>query len=361
MKLFGLVLLSLKLFDEVFSVPKNISPLASAFVDIKKSLEKKNRQIFIKNFGENRKVLESVLAASLENSQLSFRYEKLKKNQTNYKIDESGILIFDNLRSLSEFNYKTNFTNEGPKEWQFFVYIDKAKASEIKSAISETKVFMRQERLNLEDRSEIVNFQYFLIKEKEFFVLYTLVWYTQEKCGRQQLVEVNRFNKNTKKWKNQIFKIDKFDNFFGCKLMFFYDDIALPELGYNKIKNKIEGFQHDLILEISKVLNFTFEWVYGYNVTHLYRFLPVSLYLDRYISCINLCYEKHLTIGFSNDNPRRHLTEYYHTSARYFVVPPGHLFTGKNVKIKSKVKILNVNFFQVMKNLNFHSMNRLGF
>jgi hypothetical protein len=325
MKLFGLILLFLKLFDEVFGVDKSISPLASAFTDIKKSLEVNNRQISIQNFGDNRKVLKHVLTGASENSQLSFRHQKLKKNQTDYEIDESGIFIFDNLTSLSEFNYKTNFTNEGPKDWQFFVYIDKAKASGIKAAISETKVFQKKDNYNLEDRSEIINFQYFLIQEKDFFVLYTFVWYTQEKCGRQQLVEVNRFNKHTKKWTNLKFKIDKFDNFFECKLMFFYDDTVPPEIGLNKIKNKMEGFQNDLLVEISKVLKFSFEWNYGPNVTDLYRFLPISLYLNRDMFCVNFCYPY---VYDSKINPRRHLTEYYYTSARYFVVPPGPFLNG---------------------------------
>jgi uncharacterized protein YfcZ (UPF0381/DUF406 family) len=321
MKLFGLILLFLKLFDEVCGTDKNVSPLASAFVDIKKSLEEKNRQVSIQNFGDNRKVLESVLAEKSENSQLTIRHQKLKKNQTNYKIDDSGILIFDNLTSLSEFNYKTFFTNEGPKEWQFFVYIDKAKASEIKSAISETKVFKHADWYNKEDRSEIVNFQYFLTEENECFVLYTFVWYTQEICGRQQLFEVNRFDKNTKKWNNQNFKVDKFDNFFGCKLTFFCEYSGFPEIEYNWNKDEIEGFQHDLVMEISKVLNFTFEWVLYDKSNVSTRFTPILLYLVRQMSCNPICYPPHF-------NPRRHLTEYYHTSAEYLAVPPGPFFNG---------------------------------
>jgi hypothetical protein len=318
MKLFGLVLLFLKLFDEIFG-DKNISPLANAFVDIKKNLEEKNRQISIQNFGDNRKILESVLAGKSENSQLTFRHQKLKKNQKNYKIDESGILIFDNLTSLSEFNFKTFFTNEGPKEWQFFVYIDKAKASGIKSAISETKFFKSVDSYNLEDRSEIINFQYFLIEEKDCFVLYTFVWYTQEKCNRQQLIKVNRFNKNTKKWKNQKFKIDKFDNFFGCKLMFLFDDpFSFPEI--HKKRNQIGGFQVDLMFEISKVLNFTFEWFADYNSNKTIRFTPVLLCLIREMSCN--------PIRYTNLNIRRHLTEYYHTTVCYLAVPPGPVFNG---------------------------------
>jgi hypothetical protein len=336
MKLFGLVLLLLKLFDEAFGDCKNISPLACVFVDIKKSLKEKNWQISIQNFVENRKILESVLAGKSENSQMTFNYKKLdkfpsikqngfqkriKSQKKSYEIDESGILIFDNLTSLSEFNYKTNFTNEGPKEWQFFVYIDKVKASEIKSAISETKVFKNIDWINEEDRSEIINFQYFIIKEKECFVLYTFVWYTQENCGRQQLVEVNRFNKITKKWKNKKFKIDKFDNFFGCKLMFTFSSFLqrMPEIGYNTIKNEFEGFQVDLLVEISKVLNFTVEVVKNYERNVSRRFTPVSLDLEPFM--------------FSNypmPNSKRHLTEYYYTSATYLAVPSGACFTGEN-------------------------------
>jgi hypothetical protein len=302
MKFFGSVLLFLKLFDEVFGDCKKLSPLACAFVDIKKSLEEKNRQISIQNFGENRNILESVLAGD---SQLIIRHQKLEKfrsikkrpkNQAKnqrkrYQIVESGILLFENLTSLGEFNYNTNFTNEGPKEWQFFVHIDKAKASGIKAAIRETKVFKKHATYNIEDRSEIINFQYFLIEEKRNFVLYTFVWYTQETCGRQQLVEVNRLDKNKKKWKNQKFKIDKFDNFFGCKLMFTFNPWP-PEIGHNnKNWSLIEGFQYDLLVEISKVLNFTTDFVddvykHPLNTPNASRrFTPVSLHLEPAMMC----------------------------------------------------------------------------
>jgi hypothetical protein len=75
-----LVLLFLKLFDEVFGDDKTISPLASAFDDIKKSLEEKDRQISIKNFGDNRKIF-ALLAGKSENSQVTVHHQKLKKKQ----------------------------------------------------------------------------------------------------------------------------------------------------------------------------------------------------------------------------------------------------------------------------------------
>jgi hypothetical protein len=243
MKIFGLILLYLKIFDKVFGICTNKSPLACAFVDIYKSLEEKNRQIAVQSFSEKRKIIKSVLAENSENPQLTFRHQKFEKNKKEYKINESGILIFDTLRALSEFNYKTSFANEGPKDWQFYVFVDKSKASEIKSAISETKILKGIDYYSHEDRSEIVHFQFFVTEEKGFFILYTFDWFTRVKCNKHQLVEVNRFNKKTKTWKNRKFQIDKFDNFFGCPLIFSFNN-WYPEIAYRN--KKTYGFQYDL-------------------------------------------------------------------------------------------------------------------
>jgi hypothetical protein len=135
---------------------------------LKKSFETRNQQVVIQNFGENKTILDTVLPTNSKNSQLSFLYKNVKANESFYAVDESGILIFDTLKSLSEFNRKTSFVNNGPKEWQFFVYIDKAKAGEIATVISETKVFRHLDWSQSDDRTEIIHFQYFLVEE-EFF------------------------------------------------------------------------------------------------------------------------------------------------------------------------------------------------
>jgi hypothetical protein len=162
------------------------------------SFEEKNQQIVIQNFGENRKIVDQVLEKTSNGYQAAYRYQTIHKHQS-YKIDENGILIFNSLRSLGEFNRKTFFPNNGPKEWQFFVFIDKVTANEVQSIVAEKNFFKPPNFSQSEDRTEIIHFQYFLIDDGNFFVLYTFEWYTQDKCNEHQLVEVNRFVKNTKK------------------------------------------------------------------------------------------------------------------------------------------------------------------
>jgi hypothetical protein len=310
MKIFGLVLLYLKLFDEVFGDCKKLSPLACAFVGIKKSFEDKNQKIMIQNFGKNREIIDNVLEKTNDDYQPAYRFETIHKNQW-YKINENGILIFDSLRSLSGFNRKTFVPNNGPKEWQFFVYVDKATVNEVQSVVTEKNFFKALDFSQSEERTEIIHFQYFLIEEENFFVLYTFEWYTQEKCNEHQLVEVNRFDKNTKKWKNNKFKIDKFVNFHGCPLMFTYNP-RWPEISGNR------GFQYDLLFEISKALNFTLETCTGGTVCWIHRFRPVVMNLE--------------PSTFGNPpfyrNARRHLTDFYYSNVEYYAVPRGATFNS---------------------------------
>jgi hypothetical protein len=314
MKFFCLFLLYLKLFDQVLSDCKKLSSLACAFADIKKSFEPNNQKISIQDFSGKKKIIDSLLVENSKNSKLSFRYQKFAKRQKSYQIDESGILIFDSLKTLSQFNYKSYFVNEGPKDWQFFVFIDKVKAKDIKSAIAETWIFRRLDFRMKRDRTEIIHFQYFLIEEGNFFVLYTFVWYTLKRCGRQQLVEVNRFNKNTRNWKNQKFEIDKFDNFYGCKLTFTYNDYY-PEIGQKSNKNR--GFQYDLLKEISRTLNFKFK-DYHFYYRHKVRFESIDLHLEPHLMCQPQNYK----------DSRSHLTELYYSTESYLAVPPGAAYSG---------------------------------
>lgn len=66
-------------------------------------------------------------------------------------------------------------------------------------------------------RSRIIEHEYFVVEEEETIRLLTFTWYTPEKCNEAQLVEVNSFDKSSRRWQHENFMIDKFSHFHGCQ------------------------------------------------------------------------------------------------------------------------------------------------
>lgn len=90
------------------------------------------------------------------------------------------------------------------KTFKFIVHCKSAKIEEI-SRLPDT---------------EILKFQYFLIEDKSSIKVSTFTWYTPGKCNTMQSIEINSFDKNTQKWKSSNFEMEKFQNFYGCRLVF---------------------------------------------------------------------------------------------------------------------------------------------
>jgi hypothetical protein len=166
-----------------------------AFKNITKTIADKQREISIVNFGSDMKIINSIVQKDLN---LSYKIKDMKKLVGNgrHEINESAIMVFDNLKSLSEFNFKAKFINAGPKSFQFFVYVPGTTIKEISAISTERKIntynrkFVNAYIFRYRDVSEIAHFQYFLVDEGKLLKLYTFIWYSSSTCGRQQIVEV---------------------------------------------------------------------------------------------------------------------------------------------------------------------------
>jgi hypothetical protein len=300
--------------------------LADAFKDIAKSIPNQGWEISVVNFGADVAIIDSLIPKNSHDTNLALKVTKVKKilgNEEILKLDKSAITIFDSVKTLSKYNNKVEFTNEGPKEFQFFVHIPKATITEITAAINEIHIYKKVNIQNgvdsIKDRTEIIHFQYFLVDEIKFIKLHTFEWFKDNKnCGkRHQLTEVNRFNKKTNKWEKSSFKIEKFVDFHGCTLTIY---AYLSRGEFFVYKKEWKGFLSDVYNEMAKLFNFKTSIISPHQGYDRNRFRRIQ------IIATNNCLPPSFTE--SSARPKRHLTQPYFSATEVMAVPPGEEYSS---------------------------------
>jgi hypothetical protein len=319
-----LILIFISLLNQKFCEAKNCSgALACAFKDIAKLITNQSWETSVVNFGDDVAIVDSLIPKNNHDTNLAFKVAKTKKMKGDEEIlslNKSAITIFDSVKTLGKYNKKVEFTNEGPKEFQFFVHIPKATITEITAAINEIHIYKSYGTINMYDRTEIIHFQYFLVDERKFIKLYTFEWFTSKKnCGkRHQLTEVNRFNKKTNKWAKTSFKIEKFVNFHGCSLTIFIYQYP-GEFDFKK--TGMSGFLNDVYKNMAKEFNFGMSMINDIHggTYHRNRFRRIEIF------ALNGCFPP----SFSEFiRPKRHLSQPYFLATEVMAVPPGEEYTG---------------------------------
>lgn len=257
--------------------------LAFALKNITKKLFDDNREVVIINYLGNLSFVEKTLIKSVSDENLPFKFNNLKKiDKKLYSLKESAVLSFNSVESLVEFNNQTVLTNKRPKNLQFFVVCKKATLQEFQN-IKESVVVGKKtyQKSYLYQVGSILQFQYFILNEKKLSRLLTFEWYQENKCNIPQLVEINVFNKTSKKWNNSIFSIKKFEQFNGCRLTFGvpYDN---PAMSHRLKKNgRVEpwGFNLKILGAVNDYLNFSYSLNYYFEKTDSYgnKNWPVDL------------------------------------------------------------------------------------
>jgi hypothetical protein len=168
------------------------------------------------------------------------------------------------------------------------------------------------------DMNSIVNYQYFIVEEAKSIKLLTFVWYTRQACHKPELIEVNRFGKNTNKWNSSAFIVEKFQKFHGCELVFGVQQ-SLPEFSYQAINDSIEyeGYGLEVVNILSETLNFK------YQLNPLYFEKgrdPEKFHFDNLTSDLILQMRPY----FCSDCPKIYFTtQCFVETTEYFTVPIG--------------------------------------
>jgi hypothetical protein len=324
-----------------FCESKNFSrSLTCPFEDIAKSISEHEREIQVVNFGANVDVVDSLIPKNFHSMVTNLTVKVTNKEKINktreevFMVNQSAILIFDSVQAISKYNKKIEFTNEGPKEFQFFVHIPKTTIKEIAASIGEVHVYEFVRRgltyMYKYDRTEIIYSQYFLVEEVKFIKLYTFDWFTSQKaCGKKKIIEVNRFDKKKKKWIEPNFKMKKFSNFHGCNLTFSFPGL----LGITG------NFLNSILSNLEKAFNFKLRFLFDNDkqkprrafssrTKYEIRFFQVELFLMN--DCLPPSFNDNL--AFSNNSVKPHLKQQmshpYFSTTELIVVSPSEEYSA---------------------------------
>lgn len=301
------------------------SYLSRAFEQIIQDFAKSNHEVRFINIDADSKTFGSIISKTAQNIPQTVTANRIHE----HAIDESAVLLFKSANSLKTFNEKVIFKNVNPKVFEFVVFCKEATIEDILT-IQETKLnvpVVLNNSFNPFDRTEIVHFQNFLIDEEEVLKLFTFLWYAPEHCNEQRLVEVNRFNKKTNQWQSSTFKVKKFDDFHGCKLVFgvseqpiAFEITAAEEDGSPTYR----GYNYEIINALSTNLNYTFYWnhyIVGDDIHELDYIHSNSFFFHEGTVDMMLragCYNAH-----ESDNLKTFLTTPFKFEFNFIAVPPG--------------------------------------
>jgi hypothetical protein len=208
MKFLGLILLYLKILHAVSRNCEKMSLLSCALVNITKSLAQNDRKISILNYG-SMNVLDEVVSKDSMNEKFSYDIKSFKINRkTTNLVEKSSIMLFDTIEAVKEINSKTTLWQTELKQFKFYIYCKKSTVTTILRNFGEIKNNRKEN-----DQARIIDFQYFLVDEETSIKLFTFELYSPCACRKRQLIEINLFDKKTRKWKHGMFSIKKFHNF----------------------------------------------------------------------------------------------------------------------------------------------------
>lgn len=176
----------------------------------------------------------------------------IRNESRTFQLNSTAVVLLDSLVSMKNFTNNTIFPLNFKLSQQLIIFCHNATV----------KDFMEIpiERF----KPPIIQHVYFLFEDSKFFRLLTFVWYQPEKCDVAELVEVNQLDKSTGKWQHGNFKLEKFSNFYGCKLDFL-TMITFPEFSVDEnvsttdIPTKCMGYLCAMLRDLSPNLNYTYE------------------------------------------------------------------------------------------------------
>lgn len=271
----------LNLLLKVVSGNANEGLLSIAFVNITRALFQLETRMLVQNYGVKAETLSSMVLKSLNENAMPYQLNNLKMNNRAIFLNSSALLTFDSAVNLKKFNHQLVLNNEFYKPLQLFVFCPGARLSDIlplafhshRKAESEVQGNFNKESGMAQIETQLMNiiqYEYFLIEEKEFFRLATFVWLSPAKCGEWQLIGFNKFDKKTAKWKNDIFSVDKLESFYGCEIVV-DNDVQITGPFYAQLVPAV----------LERSLNYKLiEWEKRKNVSD-----RVDLYIER--ACFN--------------------------------------------------------------------------
>ena len=235
-------------------VPQSIVQL------IQKNNVKNSLKVEVFYNSEKLEILDETLKLLSELKEVKLTKLDEKFDFTDKSFSADGIFLFDTFKNYLEISsqlekYFLHFTETDLrkrlkrgywKEINFMVYCE-----DLTKRMLESSIFKI--------------FQSFLVEENREISLNAMTMFTEKECRVPQIVEINRFSNQTRKWKTEKFSIGDIENFHGCQLKLeLSKDTQLPFLSYKVQGNGVlipEGVLIDMIEAFSASLNFTITYI----------------------------------------------------------------------------------------------------
>ena len=168
-----------------------------------------------------------------------------------HKIYESAVIFVENVNFWNQLTINSKLDSPFPHQISFLMICENLNETD-------TDELMVPILLN-ELRGTISIFQYYLRNETSSLDLFTIDWYTEKRCSKNQRVKLNSFDKKSKTWNKNLVIIEKFKNFNGCMLTI--------RLGAKYMMTSIDKYTQepigpivDLFKAMAHVGNFTYNY-----------------------------------------------------------------------------------------------------
>lgn len=152
------------------------------------------------------------------------------------KLNTSTLLIFESPDDFKEKAEKIDWQTNKYRRFRHLVYIKNATKDDVMSSIH--------------DGFSIDNVAFLLNETENLIELATSYMFTANKCRENQVVTINRFQRNTMKWETDIFFPEKYRDMHSCELTILKDSSD----------NVVDIFEQ-IMRKLSDDLKFKFKWI----------------------------------------------------------------------------------------------------
>lgn len=237
---------------------------------------------FGKRFDHGGKLAENILRNKPDD--ISVQVSQFKLDQAwKYQLNISSLLFFDSPQNFIALVKKIKWLSDKRMRYKHLVHVPNLIMSDIVE--------------NIQDGFSIDNVNFLMNETEESIDLVSSFMFTSKKCRSNQLVTINRFTRNQRRWENSNFYPEKYKNFHNCKLSV-------------SVVNLKPGKYDGLFNDISEIYNFSIE-LENFN-------------LQTQTSKADL-----LSIPGQFDGDKRFITSVpYFYGGQTFAVPPGEPFTS---------------------------------
>lgn len=203
MKLSGLVFTFLEILV-VCHLQKNkvdYKALSIALQNISRGLSETNRSVYVEKLFDDNNTIQKVILKSFRDENVPVIIRTIKDQNRSF-CPVPSILTLGQM--LSPETYSNLIRRDCHRSPETILYVHWINAG----------------RKEIQKHSQVIfmDLSYFILDEGEFIKLLTFRRYPSLNCTRGDLIEINKFSKQTLRWKSNKFKEQRFSDFHGCNL-----------------------------------------------------------------------------------------------------------------------------------------------